>query len=133
MVFPALEIVNAIEFGIFCRENHSITNCTIFLGLIRPRSVSGQKSLSFVRMVDKHKKKLKTYFLNMDLEKLMTSSWASGFPQFMTEILEHMDFEDLLKTCLHCRKKIGDVLVVSEQVRIICRSLGIRNDQFVEH
>ena len=51
-------------------------------------------------MVGKHKKKLKTYFLNMDLEKLMTSSWASGFPQFMTEILEHMDFEDLLKTRL---------------------------------
>ena len=31
---------------------------------------------------------------------MMTSSWASGFPQFMTEILEHMDFEDLLKTRL---------------------------------
>ena len=34
---------------------------------------------------------------------------------------------------LHCRKKIGDVLIVSEQVRIICRPLGIRIDQFVEH
>ena len=31
---------------------------------------------------------------------MMTSSWASGFPQFMTEILEHMNFEDLLKTRL---------------------------------
>ena len=51
-------------------------------------------------MVGKHKKKLKTYFLNMDLEIMMKSSWASGFPQFMTEILEHMDFEDLLKTRL---------------------------------
>ena len=34
---------------------------------------------------------------------------------------------------VHCRKKIGDVLIVSEQVRIICRPLGIRIDQFVEH
>ena len=34
---------------------------------------------------------------------------------------------------LHCRKKIGDVLIVSEQVRIICRSLGIRIAQFGEH
>jgi hypothetical protein len=31
----------------------------------------------------------------------------------------------------HCRKKIGDVQIVSEQVLIICRSLGIRNAQFV--
>ena len=30
-------------------------------------------------------------------------------------------------------KKIGDVLIVSEQVWIICRSLGIRIAQFVEH
>ena len=33
----------------------------------------------------------------------------------------------------HCRKKIGDVLIVSEQVQMICRPLGIRIDQFVEH
>jgi hypothetical protein len=32
---------------------------------------------------------------------------------------------------IHCRKKIGDVQIVSEQVLIICRSLGIRNAQFV--
>ena len=31
---------------------------------------------------------------------MIISSSASGFPQFMTEILEHMDFEDLLKTRL---------------------------------
>ena len=32
---------------------------------------------------------------------------------------------------LHCRKKIRDVLIVSEQVQMICRSLGIRIVQFV--
>ena len=100
MVFPALGIVNAIEFGTFCRKNHSITGCTIFLGLIRPRSVSGPGKFVFCQNGWQAKKKLKTYFLNMDLETMMTSSWASGFPQFMTEILEHMDFEDLLKTRL---------------------------------
>ena len=32
---------------------------------------------------------------------------------------------------LHCKKKIGNVLIVSQQVQIICRSLGIRIAQFV--
>ena len=50
-------------------------------------------------MVGKHKRK-KSDFLNMDLETMMTSSWASGFPQFMIQTLEHMDFEHLLKTRL---------------------------------
>ena len=31
---------------------------------------------------------------------MMQSDWASGFPQFMMEALEHLDFEDLLKTRL---------------------------------
>ena len=31
---------------------------------------------------------------------MMQSDWASGFPQFMVEALEHLDFEDLLKTRL---------------------------------
>ena len=36
----------------------------------------------------------------MDLETMMASSYDTGFPQFMTQVLEHMDFEDLLKTRL---------------------------------
>ena len=40
-------------------------------------------------------------------------------------------FEMTWKCRQHCRKKIGDVLIVSEQVQIICRSLGIRIAQFV--
>ena len=39
----------------------------------------------------------------------------------------------VLIAVVHCRKKIGDVLIVSEQVRIIYRSLGIRIAQFVVH
>ena len=31
---------------------------------------------------------------------MMQSDWASGSPQFMIEALEHLDFEDLLNTCL---------------------------------
>ena len=48
----------------------------------------------------------------------------------MGKFIEHCRIVALL---LHCRKKIGDVLIVSEQVQIICRPLGIRIDQFVEH
>ena len=39
-------------------------------------------------------------FVLMDPEMMMQSDWASGFPQFMMEALEHLDFEDLLKTRL---------------------------------
>ena len=31
---------------------------------------------------------------------MMTSAAASGFPQFMREVFENLDFEDLLKTRL---------------------------------
>ena len=34
---------------------------------------------------------------------------------------------------VHCRKKIGDLLNVSQQILIICSSLGIKIAQFVEH
>ena len=34
---------------------------------------------------------------------------------------------------VHCRKKIGDLLIVSQQIQIICSSLGIKIAQFVEH
>ena len=34
---------------------------------------------------------------------------------------------------IHCRKKIGDLLIVSQQILIICSSLGIKIAQFVEH
>ena len=33
----------------------------------------------------------------------------------------------------HCRKKIGDLLIVSQQILIICSSLDIKIAQFVEH
>ena len=33
----------------------------------------------------------------------------------------------------HCRKKIGDLLIVSQQIQIIRSSLGIKIAQFVEH
>ena len=36
----------------------------------------------------------------MDLEALMTSAWASGFPQFMAEVCNNLEFEELLKTRL---------------------------------
>ena len=36
----------------------------------------------------------------MDLEALMTSAWASGFPQFMTEVCNNLEFDELLKTRL---------------------------------
>ena len=36
----------------------------------------------------------------MDLEALMTSAWASGFPQFMAEVCKNLEFEELLKTRL---------------------------------
>ena len=65
----------------------------------------------------KHKKHLKIDFLNMDLETMMKSSWASGFPQFMTEILEHMDFEDLLKTRL-VSTTFHDFLMDQNQKRV---------------
>ena len=64
MVFPALGIVNAIEFGIFCRENHSITNCTILLGLIRPRSVSGPEKFVFCQNGWQAQKKIENLFSN---------------------------------------------------------------------
>ena len=53
----------------------------------------------------------------MDLEKLMTSSWASGFPQFMIQTLEHMDFEHLLKTRL-VSTTFHDFLMDENQKRI---------------
>ena len=34
----------------------------------------------------------------MDLERMMTSAAASGFPQFMREVFKNVAFEDLLKT-----------------------------------
>ena len=34
---------------------------------------------------------------------------------------------------VHCGKKIGDLLIVSQQIQIICISLGIKISQFVEH
>ena len=37
---------------------------------------------------------------DMDPERMMTSVAASGFPQFMREVFENLDFEDLLKTRL---------------------------------
>ena len=39
-------------------------------------------------------------FLNMDLEAMITSAWASGFPQFMVEVCKNLEFEELLKTRL---------------------------------
>jgi hypothetical protein len=39
-------------------------------------------------------------FLSMDLEAMITSSSASGFPQFMAEVCENLEFEVLLKTRL---------------------------------
>ena len=33
----------------------------------------------------------------------------------------------------HCRKKIGDLLIVSQQIQIIRSSLGIKIAQFVEY
>ena len=38
--------------------------------------------------------------LNMDLEAMITSSSASGFPQFMAEVCKNLEFEELLKTRL---------------------------------
>ena len=43
---------------------------------------------------------LEIYFLNMDLEAMITSSSASGFPQFMAEVCKNLEFEELLKTRL---------------------------------
>ena len=34
----------------------------------------------------------------MDLEALMTSAWASGFPQFMVKVFNDLKFDELLKT-----------------------------------
>ena len=34
---------------------------------------------------------------------------------------------------MHCRKKIGDLLIVSQPIQIIRSSLGIKIAQFVEH
>ena len=36
----------------------------------------------------------------MDLEALMTSAWASGFPQFMAKVFNNLEFDELLKTRL---------------------------------
>ena len=36
----------------------------------------------------------------MDLEAMITSSSASGFPQFMAEVCKNLEFEELLKTRL---------------------------------
>ena len=38
--------------------------------------------------------------INMDPERMILSSEASGFPEFMREVLKNMDFEDLLKSRL---------------------------------
>ena len=39
-------------------------------------------------------------FLNMDLEAMITSASASGFPQFMAEVCKNLEYEELLKTRL---------------------------------
>ena len=36
----------------------------------------------------------------MDPETMMTSAWASGFPQFMEEVCKNLEFEELLKARL---------------------------------
>ena len=36
----------------------------------------------------------------MDPEGMISSSEASGFPEFMREVLKNLDFEDLLKVRL---------------------------------
>ena len=38
--------------------------------------------------------------INMDPERMIISAEASGFPEFMREVLKNMDFEDLLKSRL---------------------------------
>ena len=53
----------------------------------------------------------------MDPEMMMQSDWASGFPQFMMEALEHLDFEDLLKTRL-VSKGFYDFLMEEKQRKI---------------
>ena len=45
--------------------------------------------------------------------------------------LSGMDFYKKIAVMVHCKEKIGDVWIVSEQLRIICRSIGIRIAQFV--
>ena len=56
-------------------------------------------------------------FVLMDPEMMMQSDWASGFPQFMMEALEHLDFEDLLKTRL-VSKGFYDFLMEEKQRKI---------------
>ena len=53
----------------------------------------------------------------MDPEMMMQSDWASGFPQFMMEALEHLEFEDLLKTRL-VSKGFYDFLMDEKQRKI---------------
>ena len=48
---------------------------------------------------------------------MMQSDWASGFPQFMMEALEHLEFEDLLKTRL-VSKGFYDFLMDEKQRKI---------------
>ena len=42
-----------------------------------------------------------------------------------------MDFYKKIAVMVHCKEKIGDVWIVSEQLRIICRSIGVRMAQFI--
>ena len=48
---------------------------------------------------------------------MMQSDWTSGFPQFMMEALEHLEFEDLLKTRL-VSKGFYDFLMDEKQRKI---------------
>ena len=42
-------------------------------------------------------------------------------------------FENSGSRIVHCRKKIGDVLIVYEQVKLMCKYLDIRIPQFVAY
>ena len=65
-------------------------------------------------------------FLQKIKKKVLTNYSPSSFACMYALNQEPL----LLDGRLHCKKKIGDVLIVSEQVQIICRSIGIRIAQF---